>query len=181
MPVLGQAERVAARTESAVAEAAETVEVNGSSSVVAPVTSTSSGGFFTFGNNFLETPSGLRFSNLRNYVREGLQTGVQHLLRHSVDDVSRRVHSVFDKSGSALINQLDNAFAQAQAINWNTSLTTETVGNVTRVMRGVNANYIIETGARVGYKGGSSGTGNVLTKIRISVTPNNELITAFPE
>lgn len=114
-----------------------------------------------------ETKAGLKYV-FRQYAKGG-ENSLTHVLKHTRNDLTKNLHSIFDNNGTKLLEQLDDAFKQAKSINWDLNKGTETIGNVTRsVLSNGNTNYVIEMGVKVGIEGGKKGTGSALTKILIS-------------
>jgi hypothetical protein len=114
-----------------------------------------------------------------------------HVLEHTADDLTKRTHGVFEL-GDKLVENLDNAFSALKNTKWTKQLKvgeSETVNGITRTLQeGIAENgtkelreaYIIDMGKKVGYEGGSKGTGESLNKIMMVLkSGTSEVITAF--
>jgi len=107
------------------------------------------------GRNVWRSSSGLVYKGLD---RSGLNR-VEHVLRHTVADSTRRAHSVFSVPRNKVLSLLDEAWAKR--------------GVPTVHPQSGNLNYRIDLGRVVGENGE--------TAINISVRPGtSEVVTAFP-
>lgn len=99
---------------------------------------------------------------------------MQHVLRHSMDDLTRLgLHGVFDAGRSGTLAVVDEAWIIAQ----------QGGPGVTVVRQGSKTVYIINMGRRVGYVGGQAGAaaGNPAAHhIQLVVKNGNQVITAYP-
>lgn len=92
-----------------------------------------------------------------------------HVLRHGVDDLSRKIHGVFNENPIAvtddawIIVQRDGIAPVVQGSGGNTRLV-----------------YHVPM-SRAGWQGGSLGSGARLDQVRIVTTPDGRVVTAFPE
>ena len=117
----------------------------------------------------LETSSGLRFGKYSGPDGHRLN----HMLKHTKNDLGKKYHGVFDKKGNKLIEQIDEAWEKVQK---------GATGVTTILQPGQRTVHIIDMGKRIGYEGGSKGTGKALNKIKFVIEKgtNNEAVTVFP-
>ena len=133
-------------------------------------------------DGMLESAGGLKYG-YRYYKRlGGAENALSHVFRHTVNDLTKDFHGVFDKSGFDLVEMLDIAYQTAKSQKWDLSKTTETIGNITRTLqKNGNVAYVIETGARVGFEGGKEGSGKAITKLVIATEGSTDkVVTAYP-
>gem|GEM_PF-7038418 len=122
-----------------------------------------------FSDNAFITASGL---TLKLGSREGNR--LSHVFAHAVNDLTKSKHGVFELAdGEDLLSTIDKAWETAQKGGRNVEKTVQSNGNIS---------YVIDMGKKVGYEGGSEGTGEALNKVQIIIKKgtDDELITAFP-
>jgi hypothetical protein len=94
------------------------------------------------------------------------------VLRHTVDDLSRPKHGVFDGGRAGALQIVDEAWLAIQQ------------QGVQPVFRGSRASYTVDMGRRVGYFGGTVGSaaGNpALNRVLIVVEKGTtNVVTSFP-
>ena len=121
------------------------------------------------GTNTWESSNGLRYGPDPRFGNR-----VQHILRHSVDDVARSgKHGVFSAGKEGTLGVVDEAWSIAK----------QGGSNVQVVPQGARTQYIVDMGKNIGYVGGQEGAilGNPGTqKVMIIVENGNEVVTAFP-
>ncbi|MFG0242172.1 MAG: hypothetical protein ACF8R9_05225 [Phycisphaerales bacterium JB054] len=84
---------------------------------------------------------------------------------HNIDDVAKRIHGVFDSDGVALAEEAASRAAQV---------------GLRSTVQGSRHVLNVPMGRRVGWVGGSAGTGDPLSTVRIVATTTGEVVTAYP-
>jgi RHS repeat-associated protein len=121
------------------------------------------------GQNIWESTAGLRYG-----PDPTLGNRVQHVLKHTVDDIGRAKHGVFTTGRSETLSLIDEAW---QSVQQNSSKLINIIPQGNRTV------YEIDMGRQIGYLGGREGAalGNPATNVlRLVVQGSNEVITAFP-
>jgi RHS repeat-associated protein len=136
-----------------------------------------------FSGNAFYSSAGLVFKKI------GKENRLAHVLEHTVNNIKKNYHGVFEATSEGLVGLLDDAYSKVKSIKWNTKLAvgeSETVGGVTRSLRQeasgiVSENFVVDMGRKVGTEGGKKGSGEALNKVQISVVNGtSDVITAFP-
>jgi hypothetical protein len=121
------------------------------------------------GKNVWESTAGLRYGLDPRYGNR-----IQHVLRHAVNDPTRRgPHGVFAGGESRVLALVDEAYALAQQAGT----------NATATVQGARTVYIVDMGRQVGYVGGQAGAAAgypAAYHIQLVIEAGNTLITAYP-
>lgn len=137
-----------------------------------------------FSDNAFHSAAGLVF-------KQGSQQGnrLSHVLEHTVDNLTRNYHGIFDASSEGLVKLLDDAYSKVKSVKWNQKLAvgeSETIGGITRSIRKetsgkISENFVVDMGKKVGKEGGRKGTGQAFNKVQISVEKGtSDVLTAYP-
>ena len=118
-----------------------------------------------YSNNAFHSAGGLIY-------KQGSKHGnrLSHVLAHATDDLLKPKHGVFDV-GDDVIGTIDDAWKAAQKGG----------DNVVKTVEGGRTTYVVDLGKKVGYEGGSKGSGEALNKVKIVVeSETSNVVTAFP-
>jgi hypothetical protein len=120
------------------------------------------------GENIWESTAGLRYGPDPNYGNR-----IQHVLRHTVNDLTRATHGVFTGGRSEVLALVDEAYTLAQQIGT----------NVETIVNGARTVYIVDMGRQIGYVGGQTGAAAgypAANHLLLVVEGGSNVISAYP-
>jgi RHS repeat-associated protein len=121
------------------------------------------------GQSVWESTAGLRYGSDPRFGNR-----VQHIMRHTIDDLERRgEHGVFSGGRSEALATIDEAWTIIQGGG----------SGVQMVERGARTVYTVDMGRQIGYVGGQVGSasGNPAAQhLRLVIEEANNVITAYP-
>ncbi len=121
-----------------------------------------------YSDNAFHSAGGLIF-------KQGSKHGnrLSHVMKHTVNDLTKVKHGVFDVPNEGLVKTLDEAWEMIQKKGDNV---------VQEIQKDGRIKYVVDMGKRVGFEGGAKGSNEALNKIQIVVEKESkgEVVTAFP-
>ena len=103
------------------------------------------------------------------------RTRVQHVIHHTVDDITKATHGVFLKN-TPILEVIDEAYIKAQTLG--------EVDGIVKIERERNRTIIyVNMGRDIGFVGGYAGTGIEGPRVQWIrlVLEDENIITAFPQ